>query len=447
MADDFFLKPDELEIEKQQLEDEGKNYKELFRDIDKLIEFYNRKKIDEYREKLINFYKKVAGSPERKEFPFVEPSDIKGIEKEIYGKWEREKELSKKEIEDRIFGAWYGRCVGCLLGKIVEGKKINEIYGYLKETGKYPLNYYFTGKGVDEKTIEKYKLNKNLFIENINFMPEDDDINYTVSHLLIYEKNKSFETEEIVNFYLSHIPFYRVFTAERTAYRNLINDIHPPLSSLYFNPYREWIGAQIRGDFSGYISIGNPSKAIKMMWKDGMITHIKNGIYGEMWVSALLSISPFFKSNLNLIKNSINFIPEKSRLKKEIEEIISIYEKNATFEDVMEIIHKKWDEKNHHHWCHTISNAQIVCAGILWGEDDFRNSICKAVMCGFDTDCNGATVGSVLGLKNGFKKIPSEFIIPLNDTVSTGISENSKLRISKLAERTLKIIKKRKEYV
>jgi len=443
MADNFFLKADELEIEKQQLEDEGKNYKELFRRIDELIEFYNRKKIDEYREKLINFYKKVINFPERKNFPFSEPSDVKEIEKEIYGKWEKEKELSEKEIEDRILGAWFGRCVGCFLGKIVEGKKINEIHGYLKETERYPLNYYFTGKGVDEKTIEKYKLNKNLFVENINFMPEDDDINYTVSHLLIY-RYRSFETEEIANFYLSHMPFYRVYTAERTAYRNLVNGIYPPLSSIYFNPYREWIGAQIRGDFSGYINIGSPSIAIKMAWKDGMITHIKNGIYGEMWVSALLSISPFFKSNLNLIKNSINFIPEKSRLKKGIKEIISIYEKNATFEDVMEIIHKKWDEKNLHHWCHTISNAQIVCAGILWGENDFRNSICKAVMCGFDTDCNGATVGSVLGLKNGFKKIPSDFITPLNDTVLTGISRSSKLKISELAEKTLKIIKKRR---
>ncbi|MBA7537238.1 hypothetical protein ES705_29505 [subsurface metagenome] len=47
------------------------------------------------------------------------------------------------ELKDRIYGAWQGRCAGCLLGKPVEGCNKAQIESYLKEAGEYPLRNYF----------------------------------------------------------------------------------------------------------------------------------------------------------------------------------------------------------------------------------------------------------------------------------------------------------------
>ncbi|MBW7938126.1 MAG: ADP-ribosylglycohydrolase family protein, partial [Candidatus Omnitrophica bacterium] len=99
------------------------------------------------------------------------------------------------------------------------------------------------------------------------------------------------------------------------------------------------------------------------------------------------------------------------------------------------LVHKRWNEQNSHHWCHTLSNAQLVAVGLLWGETDFGRSICRAVQPGFDTDCNGATVGSIFGMMHGTKAIPEEWTSPLNDTLETGITGYRMVRISELARK------------
>jgi ADP-ribosylglycohydrolase len=63
-------------------------------------------------------------------------------------------------------------------------------------------------------------------------------------------------------------------------------------------------------------------------------------------------------------------------------------------------------------------------------------------MAGLDTDCNGATVGSILGVVLGAKNLPEKWVKPLNDTVESYVLGYNNSRISRLAERTFKISKK-----
>ena len=70
----------------------------------------------------------------------------------------------------------------------------------------------------------------------------------------------------------------------------------------------------------------------------------------------------------------------------------------------------------------------------LYGGDDYGRTIARAVMPGFDTDCNGATAGSLWGVKHGIDAVPARWTRPVRDTLRTGVSGYHEAAISRLAE-------------
>ena len=346
---------------------------------------------------------------------------------------------------DKIYGAWLGRCAGCLLGQPVEGWRRARINGLLKDTGNQPLMYYISSD-IPVEVREKYDVRddrlaygaeKTGWINNVSYMPEDDDTNYTLLALKLVEQyGRDFAPDDVAESWLMTLPLLHLCTAERVAYINLAQSIYPPESASHRNPYREWIGAQIRGDLFGYICPGDMKTAADMAWRDASISHVKNGIYGEMWVSAMLAKAAVCDDVQAVIRSGMKQIPKESRLHQELEEMLRRYEAGETAEQAAAYILGKYDENNGHHWCHTISNASIVALGLLWGEGDFARTMELCLTMGFDTDCNCATAGSVLGMMQGAEKLPKVWTAPLCDTVLSGVDGFGLVKISDMAKRT-----------
>jgi hypothetical protein len=61
-------------------------------------------------------------------------------------------------------------------------------------------------------------------------------------------------------------------------------------------------------------------------------------------------------------------------------------------------------------------NHGFTILGWLYGAD-FGDCLCKAVNCGFDTDCTGATLGATLGIIRGIKGIPAKWVKPVGDGI------------------------------
>ncbi len=376
--------------------------------------------------------------PVRPDSPYDEPSELSAIREEAEGV----QNLPAPEGEalyDRILGAWQARCAGCLLGKPYEGARRRQIVGILKDTGNYPPAFY---TAADKGIIEKHGWQaERAWIDTVSCMPEDDDTNYTVLSLKLVDlAGRGFTPEDVAMRWLTDLPILHVCTAERVAYRNLVALREPPLSAMARNPYREWIGAQIRGDFFGYINPGHMEEAAGMAWRDASISHVKNGIYGEMWLSAMVAAAFCLSDVREVLKAGLKVIPKRSRLHEAVLDAMTWPEEGLDWEAALDRVHQRWDEDNQHHWCHTISNAVIVTLALLYGGGDLEKTLGIALTAGFDTDCNAATAGSVLGAMLGAKALPEKWIAPLNDTLLTGVDGYNRVSISGMAKKTMEYL-------
>ena len=241
-----------------------------------------------------DFFDAAARLPELNGYPYQEPSDLEGIRAlrkgpcEVIGH-----RLNKEELFEKAYGGWLGRIAGCSAGKPVEGRSSAQIKKYLVGQGRWPLSDYFSIQADDCLRKECGLDNdwSNVSAEGIILGVEDDDTNYTTTGLAIYKGcGSDFTPADVAGIWLGNIPVLHTCTAERIAYKNLVNLIPPPISALHRNPYREWIGAQIRADFWGYVCPGDAARAAEYALRDASISHIKNGIYGEMWVAAMLAV-------------------------------------------------------------------------------------------------------------------------------------------------------------
>lgn len=407
----------------------------------------------------------VAMNPD---FPFREPDDLAPI-RSLRPSGPRKLKLAYavegETMFDRMYGAWLGRCAGCALGKPVENfmggiskpqalSSKERIKQYLLGAGadEYPLRDYFPGHSKAEDRTGKLGCGLS-HRENIKFMETDDDIRYTVlGQVVMRQHGRNFTTADVAGAWLRWLPYRQVCTAETQAYRNLVAgyDFHLNADSdshidwhwiaTYQNPYREWIGAQIRADSWGYAAPGSPELAAEFAWRDARLSHVKNGIYGEMLVAAMIAAAFALDDPLAIVQAGLAEIPHTSRLHADVLKTIDIcrqYNNSAAaFEKVLDDIYAAF---GHYHPVHTNNNAALVVASLLLGGHDFEKVITIAVMGGWDSDCNGATAGSIVGAMLGAKKLPGKWIEPLHDTLYSEIIDYHPIAISECARRSVGI--------
>lgn len=405
--------------------------------------------------KLLDELSKLTPSPD---FPYNEPNGFDEIMALSNGKMPELPKPADDEIFERIYGAWLGRCAGCALGKPFEawpyvcGKDGEPGWIFVKrwfeEAGKWPISFYapkHTG------ARQKYGIEvgcHNCLAENIDTMCSDDDIRYMVIALLMTERyGADFGPLDVGEMWHNRLTQNQVCTAEYVAYKNYSYiketgagpDAMIEYTRNHHNPYREWIGAEIRIDGYAYAAAGNPVLAAKMAHADASFSHVRNGIYGAMFSAAAIAAALAGATPHECVEAGLAVIPKTSRLYEDVTRAVEFAETSATVEELCD---KLWKAFGHYNWVHNNNNVAAVAASVIWGNGDFEKSIATAVLCGWDTDCNGATVGSIAGAMSGAAKLPKKWTAPLRDTLYSEVVDFHPIKISECARRSFEAYKK-----
>ncbi|WGM20278.1 ADP-ribosylglycohydrolase family protein [Paenarthrobacter sp. OM7] len=391
------------------------------------------------REQVLLLVDELASVQRSAEWQYVEPEGVEAIRSSLPTA-PPVAEVEASTLSDKIHAAWLGRIAGCNLGKPVELGDYwtsDHIKAYLQLAGAYPLRDYVPALDPMPAGFELRECWTETTLGNVNGSSRDDDIDYSILALHLLETHGAdLSPEHVADAWTALLPLRQVFTAERAAYINITNGLTGPDIANYRNPYREWIGAQIRGDVYGYVFPGDPWKAAELAFRDASLSHVANGVYGEMWAAALISAAFTSNDATEAIKVSLSVVPPGSRLAEAIHAVLQLHKDGLDWDQALKQIQSLY---GHYSWVHTVNNAALVVAGLLWGEGDYTRSVGLTVMGGWDTDSNGATVGSVAGILAGTAKLPSHLIDPLQDRVRSALFGFDNARISDLAERTFSL--------
>lgn len=343
----------------------------------------------------------------------------------------------------RIRGAWAGRVSGCLLGKPLEVLSFKEgvagVTAYLTETGAAPLRDYVPL--VEDSVVEH--TGAACCRGHIVRAEPDDDINYTVLALLMLEdRGRDFDTADVARAWLKLLPAGTTWTAERSAYTVLltrmadefVNGEDPgfDLTECSDNAYNEWIGAQIRADLYGWVCPGEPARAADLARRDASLSHRGEGVNGAAFVAALGAAIPGSESLSSAIDRALAEVPADSGTAYAVRYGQAL----AGSDNAVAALHAEFDELSP---VHTLNNLALVVWALCSCDGDFGAAIGNAVAAGWDTDCNGATVGGLIGLSG--VPIPEHWTSPWDGRIGVDLAGVGELRLDDLADRTVAVAK------
>ncbi|MHC4563330.1 MAG: ADP-ribosylglycohydrolase family protein [Planctomycetota bacterium] len=221
--------------------------------------------------------------------------------------------------------------------------------------------------------------------------------------------------------------------------RNFERGLVPPVAGCFENYYVDEMGSPIRSEIWACLHPGDPQAAARMAWKDSAIDHSGGeGMWGEMFWSALQAAAFVESDPLTLIQIGLNMIPLSSHIARSIREAVWSHQNGKTWGEARERIATRF---GHIQSCNAVPNHGFTIIGWLYGKD-FGDCLCQAVNCGFDTDCTGATLGALLGILNGTPGIPTKWTDPVGDGIVlhqfTGACDPPKT-IGELTDRTVKL--------
>ena len=387
--------------------------------------------------------KRLERMPVPKALAAREPSGLRAIRAlRPRGPRRLKARLSGAELEDRMRGAWLGRAAGCTLGIPCEGMTKKGINAAAKTFSmKYPLEYYWPLDPKPQAGPESLHYDVtprgNYLAGRVNRIGADDDLIYTELGLLILEQfGPGFTAKDVGKAWLKYLPM--ACTAEAVALENLKKGLKPPATAAKNNPYTDWIGADIRSDPWGYAAPGRPEKAAEFAWRDAVVSHKATGIHGEMFFSAVIAAAFAVDDPIEAIEIGLTEIPKDCRTAKAVKAALGACRRDGDWNKTTDRILAKYDGMS---MAHTLNNAELTVAGLWYGKKNFGRTIALTVMGGVDTDCTGATAGSILGAVLGAKRIPKKWTAPFGDRVESYIIGKRWWRTGDIVRRFLKVAK------
>jgi ADP-ribosylglycohydrolase len=296
------------------------------------------------------------------------------------------------DYAERVYAGVLGKLIGVYLGRPIETWSFERIAEEVGDVDRY-LNYLHGGP----------------------LVVADDDITGTFTFLRTLEDegySRDITSEQVGNNWLNYaIERKSIFAwggvgnmTEHTAYSRLKEGIKAPDSgSIATNGkvIAEQIGAQIFIDGWGMVAPGDPEFAADLAKRAGSVSHDGEAVYGAQVIAAMVS-QAFVEHDINkLLDTGASVIPADSVIARVIHDVREWHAKIPDWREAHKQIVANYGYDKYIGVCHMVPNHALIIHALLYGEGDFNKSELIVNTNAWDTDCNAANVGCILGVRGG----------------------------------------------
>jgi len=287
-------------------------------------------------------------------------------------------------------------------------------------------------EGYTTENLEKVFGNITNYVRTPNTY--NDDITYELAFLRALKMaGKGITSAHIAEQWVALIP--SGWSAEEIALQNLRLGVYPPESGRLNNPYREWIGAQMRGDVCGMVAPGNTYEAARLAFMDGQISHHNNGVLGEIFNAVMTSLAYVETNVFKILQLTINAIPNDSEYYSVIKYALDCCKESQSWKEAANKCLSRYGKYN---WIHAYPNACGEVIALYYGAGDFDKTMNIIAMYGWDVDCNAAQIATIVAIASR-KAVNEKWSKPIGNLLYTYMREIKQITITELAEITTEL--------
>lgn len=296
--------------------------------------------------------------------------------------------FNRETLRDKVYACWLGKNIGGTLGGPFEWTKgINNCTGFTSEPG--------------------------------NPLP-NDDLDLQLVWLKAMEElgPNCVDAKALGEYWIEYVtPFWNEYGISKA---NMKHGLVPPLSGQYKNFWKNSNGAWIRTEIWATLFPGDVEKAIYYACEDASVDHGNaEGTFAAIFVAAIESAAFIFDDLRSLIEMGLSKIPQKCEVYKYITTVLDCFDSGKTWQEARNLLVDMSLANENLGWFQAPANVGYAIIGLLYGMNDFKETLLIACNCGDDTDCSCATAGSILGIMYGTSIIPDDWREYIGDTIVT----------------------------
>jgi len=317
--------------------------------------------------------------------------------------------LTEATYRDKVLGGWLGKLAGMAVGAELDGRKQSH--------------------DLDRGYLDSIARSRPHPAASVDFE--------LVWLRVLQSVGPRVTSEDLATAWLRHLSYTDGEYA--FAARNLRQDLHPPVSGVFDNPFQHTLGALARADVWGLVSPGEPRMAAQYAYEDATLDHGGPGVEAACVVAALVSAAFGESEPARLIEAAVSTVPAGSRAARAIRDALRWHTELAQWSRTREMLLRAYGAEDVRDAVVAIS---FITLALLHDHGDLGQALLTAARCGWATEATCGAVGAVLGVVCGASGIPArlrEIVIGEVQSSWGAVGIAASMPVSALGDQTAEI--------